>query len=59
MTNEEILLNIAKDMTFKVSYIIDWLDAAGYLPDHSFTWPDGETWTATGKTNEVDDDQIF
>lgn len=42
---EEISLDL-KDLIAKLQFMVDWADANGYLPDHSFTFPDGETWEA-------------
>jgi hypothetical protein len=31
----------------RVQFLIDWADKLGYLEDHCFTFPDGETWYAS------------
>ena len=31
-----------------MQFVIDWLDSSDLLPEHCFTWPDGETCYATG-----------
>lgn len=32
----------------KVQYLIDWANKWGHLPEHYFTFADGDTWWATG-----------
>lgn len=32
----------------KAQFLIDAMDAEGYLPDHCFTFPDGDIFIATG-----------
>jgi hypothetical protein len=35
-------------MNARLQHLIDYLDRQGHLPEHSFTFPDGDTWHATG-----------
>lgn len=33
------------DFLHKVNYLLEFMDSRGLLDDHSFTFPDGETWS--------------
>lgn len=35
-----------KSLVDKLNFIINWADKAGYLPNHTFMFPDGDTWCA-------------
>lgn len=41
-----------KTLSERVQLLIDYLDDAGNLPDHCFTFPDGESWHATSPDPE-------
>lgn len=34
------------ELIAKLQYLVDWADATGVLPEHVFTFPDGDTWEA-------------
>lgn len=36
----------AQDAAAKLQTLVDWADARGLLPEHVFTFPDGDTWEA-------------
>lgn len=35
------------DLTAKLQWLVNWLDHKGHLPEHLFTFPDGDVWEAT------------
>lgn len=50
--NEEEIDQLIQENSYlysKVQYLIDMLDEEGMLPEHLFTFPDGETWEASPK----------
>ena len=44
------LREIANELLAKVQYLVDYLEGRGLLEEHCFTFPDGDTWWATGYT---------
>lgn len=36
----------ARDYAGKLHFLISWIDSKGLLPEHVFTFPDGDTWQA-------------
>lgn len=36
------------EASYKIRYMVDYLDQQGLLEEHCFTFPDGDTWWATG-----------
>ena len=36
------------DLDMKLQFIVDFMDSRGWLSDHTFTFPDGDTYWATG-----------
>jgi NAD(P)-dependent dehydrogenase (short-subunit alcohol dehydrogenase family) len=39
----------ASDLTAKLQFLVNWADARESLAEHSFTFPDGDTWLSTLK----------
>lgn len=35
-----------EDLATKLQFLVDYMDKCGYLDEHRFTFPDGDTWTA-------------
>jgi hypothetical protein len=33
-------------LTAQLQFLVNWLDQRGLLEEHTFTFPDGDTWTA-------------
>lgn len=41
------MLEVLSEMITKLQYLVDRMDKLGLLDEHSFTFPDGDTWEAT------------
>lgn len=37
-------LEAVTDLAAKLQLLVNWVDSQGLLPEHEFTFPDGETW---------------
>lgn len=46
---EVAYLKEIRELYDKLQYVIDWMDRNKMLPDHMFTFPDGDSWLATGE----------
>ena len=42
----QAVVEVARDYAAKVQFLVDWADGHGLLPEHVFTFPDGDTWEA-------------
>lgn len=43
----EYSFELAQPSVDKLQFLVDWCDRQGHLPNHAFTFPDGETVNAT------------
>jgi ferritin len=39
----------ARDFAAKIQFLVNWADAREMLADHTYTFPDGDTWESTLK----------
>lgn len=44
---------IAEETAGRLHFLIGFMDGQGWLDDHSFTFPDGETWHAVGVVSDT------
>lgn len=46
MMQVEALKRVVAELTSKIQLLVEWLDDQHLLPDHAFTFPDGDVWKA-------------
>lgn len=39
------------ELEAKLQFLVDYLDKSGLLEEHSFTFPDGDTWASEVREN--------
>jgi hypothetical protein len=37
---------VVRELTGKIQFLVDWADQQGLLPEHTFTFPDGDLYKA-------------
>lgn len=46
--DDDIRTEMLADLSTKVQFLVDHLNEIDQLEEHCFTFPDGDTWFATG-----------
>ena len=36
--------HVIEELTGKIQFLVEWIDAKGLLEDHQFEFPDGDVW---------------